>query len=768
MLETNLRIVADGNAICLPVRYAKVQAAHITPKQMEQACGRLSSKCQIAAKPTHVLGELVALSEEPIPKLKIENENLTFTIEDSGKDRCGLKLTDYSGKWLVPALLERAVIGQVSRAANHWHLDSWRKWFQPAPFLSEDGFNVFRRFEVTGTFVEGVGVGIGIDISTAFFTRQTLGYFFARNLGTQERQLREETFARLTTRQKGQKGTLIYERGDFKGVCYFEKGDPDRTCGQTPEFRINGRTYKNVYEYFSENFPYLHIAPGDVAVLVSFRGAAACVWVPARLLRIRVMNDALPDSLSSVDKIAPFERATMIEEFWALLGQYPFGKLPIQLTPGFWHPDHSRLIGVPMPALEFGGGQVLLPPMTPDADEYKKHFRQRVESLEKAGVYHLPPATERTLHVAYPRRADAEMANQLAMDIADVISKWTSIPFERNVVPYDSIAEATSRLRTGRSGGTVVFILGEEPAAYYETAFQLPGWRLKRVTLASLNRHFRCLREGAWDRQKKEKNLRKGWRKWDQYVFMNACDVLQQMDGIPYRVASLGDFEASIAIDVGHDRRYVAISLMIARDSGANPNFRIVTEVHPKTDPQVDTVNPAILADMIVQLFGKVFRGRYTPLKSLLTLRDGEFLGKETIGIRQAFVRLKDQGILDVNAFTPLAELHKSSQKNIRLWERLSEDDIVNPVEGTGVIISSDTAVVTTTGEATLHQGTAEPLMIVCEQSIEVLKKVADAIVVGAQLNWGSPGVAQRLPLFFKRTDEELQVRSAQEIRRIA
>ncbi len=83
-------------------------------------------------------------------------------------------------------------------------------------------------------------------------------------------------------------------------------------------------------------------------------------------------------------------------------------------------------------------------------------------------------------------------------------------------------------------------------------------------------------------------------------------------------------------------------------------------------------------------------------------------------------------------------------------------------------MLSTTMAALTTTGDATLHQGTAEPMTICCDGPAELLVKVVEAAAVGAQLNWGSPGVAQRLPIIFKRTDEELDVRYAQEIRRVA
>jgi hypothetical protein len=66
-----------------------------------------------------------------------------------------------------------------------------------------------------------------------------------------------------------------------------------------------------------------------------------------------------------------------------------------------------------------------------------------------------------------------------------------------------------------------------------------------------------------------------------------------------------------------------------------------------------------------------------------------------------------------------------------------------------------------------LTQGTAEPYLIVGNGHCTNLRTAAQATFDTAQLNYSSPGVAQRLPLPLKRTDEELQARSAQQIRRV-
>ena len=79
-----------------------------------------------------------------------------------------------------------------------------------------------------------------------------------------------------------------------------------------------------------------------------------------------------------------------------------------------------------------------------------------------------------------------------------------------------------------------------------------------------------------------------------------------------------------------------------------------------------------------------------------------------------------------MDAATALAELHKTSQKNIRLWERVSDDSIINPLECHAVVLSANLAALATTGEGTLHQGTAEPMTLACEGDGDSLRRVVE------------------------------------------
>src|SRR5205807_1148243 len=108
------------------------------------------------------------------------------------------------------------------RRTKLWSLDSPRNWYQPEPFLVEEGIAAYRRFEVGSVVIDRAGVGISVDVGTAFFSEGTLAYFFDEGCDSRERQSRRRLFDDLVGRPAGQKGTLLYDNGRTRMKCYFE------------------------------------------------------------------------------------------------------------------------------------------------------------------------------------------------------------------------------------------------------------------------------------------------------------------------------------------------------------------------------------------------------------------------------------------------------------------------------------------------------------------------------------------------------------------
>lgn len=767
MLETNIRIVQSGPQLSLAVRQAAVQGTDINSELLERTCGTLRHKYRLAAVPVRG-SELLVATPHPIPSVRIETEDVAIEVIDQGTPTGCITLFDDDGPALVPRLIERALIGELAALTDCWAIDSPRIWYESKPILETDGIAAYRRYEIGSLWIEGIGVGVAVDVGTAFFTSNNLAYYFDATVSKDEQRIRREIFRNLARRQAGQKGTLLYDIGRSKHKCYFEEAPDGVTCGTTGKIRIKNQTHESLFDYYRRQYPEMSVSEDTPAVRVSFQGIGKPTWTAASRLTVRVMNEELPDRLSSIDKISPRDRRDLIDGFWRRLGPRALGQVVNGFQEGFWRPNagHRRQF-VPV-EIEFAQSQVLGSPKETSTAAYKTYYRQRLDFLENVGCYSVPPAVGRTVYYAYPRTLNSDAARQLAADMVKKIGQWARRPFDSKLIEYDSVAQAVELVRRSDSTGAVLFVLNEEPAAYHEVAFNLPGWRVKRVTSRMLQEQYDKFVRGAWDKTKRRITRESGSRRWDQFIRMCALDLVQLMDMVPWRAEQLGPYEAQLVIDVGHDRRHFALSLLLSRGPKKFPTFRFVSDVHVKPDWKRETINKVLLADSIVQIVQKVIRQGMDPIASLLVIRDGQLGDHEPEGIQEAMAKLMTNGELALDARIDVADFHKDTMKAVRFWEFLGDGNCENPLEGVAIRLNERMAIFNTTGRTTLHQGTAQPVMLsVGAGACREIMDAAEAMFQGAQLNWSSPATAQRWSPALKRTDEELKARADQEIRNI-
>jgi hypothetical protein len=536
------------------------------------------------------------------------------------------------------------------------------------------------------------------------------------------------------------------------------------TCKTTPTLRVKGQSYASLYDYYRAVYPQVGVCEDDPVIYVSFMGIDQPKPVAAKFLRARVMNDSLPDALRSADKIGPAKRRELTLDFWASLDPNPFGKGIPGMIEGFWQPSPERVRFLRIPDLIFGGNHRLPSPEV-SVTAYKAHFRQRDEYLDKFGCYSTPATMARTIYYAFPETVGEGARKRLATDLTTSICKLANRPVGTVVpIPYTSIADAIRKLKEHTSG-VVVFVLNSEPNAYYEVAFQLDKWRVKRITCPVLCEHYDYVEKGVWDG--KQYDCRKGQRRWDGFIKENALDVLQLMDAIPFRAETAGVYEAQLVLDVERERRYQALSLIILRSGNKSPDCTLVRHVHVKPDQQHEAINPRLLEEQIVEIVNAGIRRIREPLISQLVIRDGKSSNQETLGIDNGLTRVKEPGKLAHDARVDIVELRKDSLKYMRLWDIDANGIVDQPLEGTMVRINDHTVLLAATGAATLHQGTADLLTIVGGPRCSSIVDAAQSIFATCQLNWSSPKTAQRLPQPLKVTDEELIARAAQEVRRM-
>lgn len=764
MIETNVRLVEPGTELELDVRYARVEVSDDSPDLLWRACGALQGR-GLAAVPIPRRAELVVAADRPVPRLDLRDQDWHLKVKDTGRG-ARLRFEATEDVELLERLVERLLLVQVERRMALWRLNTSASiWYERRPFMVKDGVAAYRRYEISGIALEGVGVGIAVDVGTAFFTKWTVADFFREDLPQDERERRERRFEALSARQKGQKGTLLYAAEKSSRSCYFERYPPGVTCATTGELTIQRKQYGSLLDYYEQERPGIKVAPDDPVTYVSFAGIDRPRPVAAKRLRLRVMNDSLPRSLKQVDKITPEDRSALIEKFWERLGERPLGRGRLTVEEGFWRPPKEMLLRVSPPALMFGGDKVLPALSNGNLRERRDHFRERIRLLDRWGCLEVPPAMTRMVHFAVPQRVGEVTATRLAEDIVERLSTWTGKRMRWELVAYEDTEDAISRLRAEPQPGVVVFVLDDVPEAYHEVSYELKPWRIKRILSDTLVGKYTRLHLDEHDAASGNGSTRPG-RGWASFIEMSALDVLQQLDCVPYAPAKELNYEAQLAIDVGQYRRYYSLSLLVCRSGSRRPSFYLETIVKKKPDPQHETMNKRILRDEIVGLLGRLGGPGHEPLRSVLVLRDGRQYGKELEGIAEAREALVESGVLEEGARVDVIDFHKSSARRIRMWDRDREGRVRHAFEGTALLVDERRAVLANTGAATLHQGTAEPVMLVAHGDVSMPTVVED-VHATAHLNWSSPSVAQRLPLVLKRTDEELGERAAQEVRRV-
>ena len=196
MIETNIRIVNYGAKLSLDTRVADLVGQDISPDLKQRACQALRKK-KLASVPCPE-GILVA-GTRPIQPIVISEDDLRLDIRDKGATR-RLHFSDPDEAAMLTQLLERCLLIEISRRTDLWTLDSPRIFYASTPFKKVDSVAAYRRYEVSSIPIEGVGVGLVIDVSTAFFTIPTVADFFE---GKGKWQFRD--FGTLSSRQTGQK-----------------------------------------------------------------------------------------------------------------------------------------------------------------------------------------------------------------------------------------------------------------------------------------------------------------------------------------------------------------------------------------------------------------------------------------------------------------------------------------------------------------------------------------------------------------------------------
>ncbi len=759
MIETNIRIVEPGTNLYLWTRCAKITTQDPSAEMREKIRNKFAGQ-GLAAVYCPIRKQFLVLTQRSIFPLEVKEENWIIQVADGGRNQRLQFSHSEKDALLLAQLIERHLLIQIKRRSKMQTFDSPRIFQEPKPFKTVGGIDAYRRFEISAVPIQGMGVGISVEISTAFFSCRTIADIFRDDIPVHEQQRLRKDFKFLSKRQEGQKGTLLYDLENKQRKCYFDKFLPGITCATTRTLFVNGQTYSSLLEYYQHNQPQLQIDPDDSVAMVSFIGMNQPQPVAAKLLRLRVMNDSLPRALKREDKITPWERLKLINSFWRCLGNDVLGNGKPRISRYFWQPCGKKVINLLPPTLQFSNGMTLPAPQKRDYIEFQENYRQRLHLLHKVGSLNVPVLMDRIAYFAIPKKIKEETRSRLIMNVTEHLKQLTKKQITPEIVLYDTLDEVFLELNRHSKPGIIVFVFdNQSPETYYKVTFELPNWRVKRITSRELENKFDQLKltgnRGGSQPSKAE-------RGWNSFIEMITLDVLQQVDCIPWGFGDEPYYDAHLAIDVGRNKRDFALSLLTLY-----PSLSIRTVVQRKIDSKHETINELVLREEIVKIFKKTAERRdFQMPRSLLILRDGRECGRELEGINKAKEELNKKRLLAKTAEVDVVDFHKSIKKGIRLWARIKENRVEQILEGEAVVLDNRRVVLTTTGAPTRYQGTAAPVMLVGQSDGIDMVRVTKAVYASTHFNFSNPNVAQKLPLELKRTDDALKSRDAQEIPR--
>jgi hypothetical protein len=748
MIETNIRLFKYGPKLYLDVRRVKVEALQVNAKLLESVCYQLQRHPHRLAAARDVIEgvhHLLVANLKPVQIKGLSIGNWQVDLTEVGTKR--LEVSDQLQANALARILERYLLIHLERNTDLWSLGDPRQWYSPESFQEEAGIAAFAGFRVSVIPIEGAGIGAVAHLNTAFFTANPISYFFDPSIPEAEWQRRQGLFNRYQARQPDQKASLLYKLPHRRMTCFLVEFLAGKTCGDTKPPKINNQTYASVYDYYQQTYPELNIQKGDPVALVSFSWSNDVVPVAANLLYMRVMNEAVPQDLAQVDKLKPDERKRETEQFWQKVGMRFLGR---ELEADFWQPPAERVYTLAFPVPRFGQTKTLDPPSQPDVSAYQAHFRARLPSLKKFGCYYVPPTLERKIIVAHPMALTPDVLAEFVGAVMERLQGWTGKRFDLETLPYTEVGAMIDKLNN-RPEGFVIFVLDDTDNAYYLLSAKLKKLRLKRVTAAELReKHTEVTRRPGL---------------WHSFVDLTLLDVLEQLDCVPWGVAP-GDlhYNAYLAIDVGEKRRHFALTLLAHNQQLP---YWLGGDAYPKPKGDRETIEPDVLSDRIVEV-GLSIPPVLRPLTSVLVLRDGRQSGEEATAIQIATEQLIGTRVFTADVRVDVVDFAKSSLREVRLWERADNDRPDNPLEGTVLRLDQNTIVLTTTGRATLHQGTATPLVLTATQDGSDMLTIARDVFALAQLNWANPRVAHRLPHVIRVTDIKLETKMAEETRGLA
>lgn len=757
-METNVRLVNFGNRLLLIARKVEVSLHDLSIEQLQTLCTMLKKR-GIAAVPFIEGGKRWLLTEERdnVPHISLplssDDRRTVYKAEvRSTEQHIRLEIADVCQRKLIEDLYLRRLQLSISSNTDYVTIQkSPNQFYEPYALPMDDDIdtdvNAFRRFSLFTQYFEGVGLGLGVDVGTSYYTKPSVEEFFMS--GNQRR------FFELKERQSTEyKGTLLYHGPNGFSRCYWDKWCEHLTLATTPGFTFEGKSFDNSYDYFKKLHPHFDVSPSDAVAYVSFAGFGTYP-VPAKYLFLSVSTENLSDDVNQQDKYKPQQKRNLIDGFWQRVGSRPFGQNYQNMQSGYYIPDERNNGTFELPTISFADGQKLFPPKHNNPNSYKRYFIEKYHKLKENGCYYVPPTLEREIHFVFPENVRQDVRQLFSSSLMNETSTLTKKELQLIEHSYgkDEQLEIIFELKNDYKKGTVVFVFDNtDPSIYYTISQELEGWKIIRLTKQELIRKVNKFR-----------NHPKGKGHWESYISLNAFRVVTELGCVPYMFTQELHYKAQLVIDVSENYSYFGLGLLIHSTSLQRPVFDYIVRRNP--DSRNDLINPYFLAKFLKELLLKHVQDlAKAGATNLLVLRDGQENKSEYDVFIEVIRGL--QGKLPQGFDFAFIDYRKKIFKSVRLFEDMN-GEYKNPLEGSWLTINKSSAELFNTGEGTLTQGTANPILVKSNYKEVDLRKVLHDIFLTSQLNFGSPRVAQRLTYLAKRVDDLLREKRAQEVTKI-
>jgi hypothetical protein len=763
-VETNIRIVAGPETGGLNVHRLTVRSGRQHADLRQAVCSALRRKHDVVAVPSpQDANELWSVSPLPQNQLRLSGAKYDADVSQTGA-QLNLSFSDRVHLHAMEDLVERSITLEFERSRKFWRTNkSARIWYSDEVVQSRGDIEALQRVSFSGVILPGERIGVAIESGYLYRMRHSVADVFDPSLPAQVASARRERFDRLRGKRNGRSGSLLYDtNGSAVHTCFFDRAAPGVRCDATGP--IMGQ--KSLHHYVRSKYRNMRSDPGDPVAYVSFDNLPN-VAVPAKALRLRLSTEknTLSNDMRRATSLSPARRRELTGSAWKDQCKAAMRRLGFKVDGPLWVPAKSERDLIGGPTLVFGKDRKIMPPTSPSLDEYRRYYRERLRILRTGGVLRLEPSVERRFAIVTPVGGD-ELHKRFVDDFANVVQAFTGVGFKVVTLRASEVDDIVAQVQGSGVGAAVIVFdsRAHDDASYFILSHELGEVRIKRLTRQVVESKYAALMQSRGEEDRKTAE-----NEWRSMVELSAIKFLDQFAATPWGVESFG-YDAIVSIDVGQNRRHWALSLLASIPGSWHP-LRVTIPFH-KGDVHKEEVNPEILFDKLMKLFGQYVQGKLPPLHSLLVLRDGKFCGtdgtsmpREEAAIRRAIDLWLQRGWIAQGALVDLVEVHKTSMKGFRLWYD-DRDGVGNVLEGEAVYLDEE-IILCCTGAGTLSRNvTAAPSVLKCQAGADK-RRVAQAYFAAAQLNYHNPSKAHRLAQPLRETDAELRHRVAMDMRGI-